>query len=136
MDYKFKDVADRQLNNGKNCVARAICLATGISFIEVHFTLEMLGQLEGTVGAAPRNGRRRRSHPTRGMFRATYQQWLERLGWEYVTVPQGMMLDLMPHQGTIIIQFRRHLATAVEGIIYDTWDCRKREILGYFRKIK
>ena len=131
MNYKeIKDVPQGK----KDCVVRAIHIATKIPYEEVHATLEVLGALEGTDGAAPRNGNYRRSHPDRGVSHATHLRYLKTLGWEYRKVPEGMLIDLLPHIGTIIINFHCHLATAIDGIIHDIWDCRKKRIIGYYKK--
>ena len=117
----------------KDCVARAIHFATDIPYDEVYSTLTILGQLEGTIGHAPRS-HRTRSSPNKGMNIFTYAPYLKTLGWEYTSFPIIMLLDLLPHTGTIIIHFNRHLATAINGIIYDTWDCRKKKVRGFYKK--
>jgi hypothetical protein len=134
MKYEEKIIPE-QIGHKGGCVARAITFATGLPFKEVYATLEVLGQLEGTENA-PLRGRYRRSHPSRGMKPDTHRRYLASLEWEYVTVPPYMILDLMPHIGTIIIHFKGHLACAIDGIIYDSWDSRKKQIRGYFRKRK
>lgn len=135
MKYEYRRPPEQPENISGGCVARAITFATGLPYKQVFATLEVLGQLEGTEGA-PIRGKYRRSHPSRGMKPDTHKRYLESLGWEYVTVPLYMLLDLMPHTGTIIIHFKGHLATAIDGVLYDTWDSRKRMIRGYFRKRK
>lgn len=135
MRYEFRTVPEQPQGVKGGCVARAITIATGLPYKEVYATLEILGQLEGTEGA-PVRGRYRRSHPLRGMKPDTHKRYLDSLGWEYIAVPVGMLLDLMPHVGTIIIHFKGHLATAIDGVLYDNWDSRKKMIRGYFRKRK
>ena len=135
MKYEYKKPPEEPENVKGGCVTRAITFATGLPYKQVYATLEVLGQLEGTENA-PARGRYRRSHPARGVNTGTHVRYLTRLGWEYIKTPVGMLLDLMPHKGTIIIRFERHLATAIDGVIYDTWDSRKKMIKGYFRKRK
>ena len=130
MQYKFKNIG---WDNSRNCVARAISLATDIPYKQICSTLDILGQLEGTEGATSRHIRR--SHSTKGVYPETTRKYLESLDWELIDVPKGMLMDLLPHKGTIIIKFTRHIVTAIDGIIYDTWDCRKTKgITGFFQK--
>ncbi len=131
MKYEYKDIAFAGLQ--RNCAARAISLATEIPYEKVHSTLEILGQLEGTDGKI--RGRRHRSHPDRGIHTEIIKEYLKSLGWEYILLPIGMLLDLLPHKGTIIIHFQGHIATAINGTLYDTWDStRKRKIIGIYKK--
>ena len=139
MKYEYKNTAPFD-HWGRNCVARAISLATEISYEKVHATLIILGQLEGTDGKVREKGycvrgRGNRSHPNRGISLEISKEYLMSLGWGYIVLPAGMLLDLLPHKDTIIIHFQGHMATAINGTLYDTWDStRKRKIIGIYKK--
>lgn len=123
-----------------DCVTRAIAIATGKPYREVYDALFERGRRkwEGTLtgdaltrAATPRSG----IHPkiTRG--------YLDSLGWVWTPtmhVGSGCTVHLRADElpsGTIIVRLSRHLATVIDGVLHDTYDCSRhgtRCVYGYW----
>lgn len=119
-----------------DCVTRAIAIATGIPYRKVYDDLNELAKLE-----RPRNGKKR-SSSREGVFRRTYQRYLESLGWEWVPtmkIGSGCQVHMRAEElpsGRIIVRVSKHLAAVIDGVLYDTHDCSRggtRCVYGYFR---
>ena len=117
-----------------DCVCRAITIATGLSYRDVYGDLNNSAQQE----------RRRdgyRSSARLGVFKATYKQYLARLGWVWVPtmrVGQGCTVHLRADQlpgGPLIVSVSRHLTTMMYGVVHDTRDPTRggtRCVYGYW----
>lgn len=119
-----------------DCVTRSIAIATGKTYQEVYDALNHLAMRE-------RIGRRqrKRSSSRTGVFRNTYQRYLESLGWHWTStmrIGSGCQVHLRASelpQGTLVVKVSRHLTAVIDGVIYDTHNCSRggtRCVYGYF----
>lgn len=124
--------------NTGDCVTRAIAIVTGKPYREVYNDLNQLSESE-------RTGKRKRnvSNSRKGVYRVTYQKYLESLGYEWIpTMKVGsgckvhVRADELP-KGRLIVRLSRHLTTMIDGVINDTFDCSRqgtRCVYGYYIK--
>jgi hypothetical protein len=139
MDFVFHDggrAAAGYKGKTGDCVTRSIAIATGKSYREVYDALNQLA-LSERRGARTR----RRSNRRTGVFRKTYQRYLESLGWRWtstMSIGSGCRVHLHPSElppGPLIVKVSRHLTAMIDGIVYDTHNCSrggKRCVYGYF----
>lgn len=141
MDFVFHDggrTAAGYRGKTGDCVTRSIAIATGKSYREVYDALNQLA-LSERRGARTR----RRSNSRTGVFRNTYQRYLESLGWRWsstMSIGFGCRVHLHPSElppGPLIVKVSRHLTAVIDGIVYDTHNCSrggKRCVYGYFSR--
>ncbi len=121
MDFVFHDggrAAAGYKGKTGDCVARSIAIATGKPYQEVYGALNQLAQAE-------RSGRRkrRRSNSRTGVYRNTYQRYLELLGWRWtstVSIGSGCHVHLRPSElspGPLIVKVSRHLTAVIDGVL-------------------
>jgi hypothetical protein len=119
-----------------DCVTRAIAIATGKPYQEVYDALNRLAEMERRS-----KRRRRRSSSRTGVYRATYQRYLQALGWRWtptMTIGSGCQVHLRASelpQGALLVKVSRHLTAVIDGVIHDTHDCSRagtRCVYGYF----
>ena len=119
-----------------DCVTRSIAIATGKPYQEVYDALNTLATRE-------RTGRRKRGTSTArtGVYRTTYQRYLESIGWAWTAtmkIGQGCKTHLRADElpgGRLIAVVSRHLCAVIDGVIYDTFDPSRdgtRCVYGYF----
>ncbi len=120
-----------------DCVTRSIAIATGKPYHEVYDALNELAVSE-------RRGKRKRGKSTsrNGVYRATYQKYLESLGWTWtptMKIGQGCTVHLRADElpsGRLIVAVSRHLCAVIDGVIHDTFDPSRdgtRCVYGYFQ---
>lgn len=122
--------------DGRDCVARAIAIATGRGYQEVCDGLNELAKVE-------RRGKRKKgiSKANTGVYMQTATKYLKLMGWEFVaTMGIGtgcrvhMRADELP-RGVIICRVSHHFVAVIGGVMQDTHDCSrggKRAVYGYF----
>jgi hypothetical protein len=139
MDFVFHDggrAAAGYIGMTGDCVTRSIAIATGKTYQEVYDELNQLAQ-------ADRSGKRKRkrSSSRTGVFRQTYQHYLESLGWRWtstMSIGSGCKIHLRPSElprGPLIVKVSRHLTAVIDGVLFDTHDCSRggmRCVYGYF----
>ncbi len=139
MRFQFNDggrAASGHAGRAKDCVTRAVAITTGKPYQEVYDALNRLG-------ASERVGRRKKkkSSSESGVFRLTYQRYMESLGWRWeptMTIGSGCRVHLRASelpQGVLLVRVSRHLTAVIDGVIHDTHDCSrkgKRCVYGYF----
>lgn len=119
-----------------DCVTRAIAIATGKQYREVHDALNSLAESE-------RIGRRkkRKSSSRSGVYPGTYHRYLRSLGWRWnatMSLGSGCNVHLRKSElpdGVILARVSRHLVAIIDGEIHDTHDCSRdgmRCVYGYF----
>jgi hypothetical protein len=118
-----------------DCVTRSITIATGLPYKQVYDLLNEQARRE-------RPTRGRRSSARNGVFRKTYQQVLESLGWRWVPTMQigsGCQVHLKANElpaGRLIVSCSKHMTAVIDGIIHDTHDPSRggtRCVYGYWR---
>jgi hypothetical protein len=139
MDFVFHDggrAAAGYKGSVGDCVTRAIAIATGKPYQEVYDALNQLAQAE-------RLGKRKRkcSSSRTGVFRATYQRYLESLGWRWtctMSIGSGCQVHLRASElpaGPLLVKVSRHLTAVIDGVLYDTHNCSRggtRCAYGFF----
>jgi hypothetical protein len=119
-----------------DCVTRSIAIATGKPYQEIYDALNRLAQAE-RIGKR----KRKRSNSRTGVFRATYQHYLESLGWQWtstMSIGSGCQVHLRVSElpeGPLLVRISRHLTAVIDGVLYDTHNCSRsgtRCVYGYF----
>lgn len=126
--------------DARDCVTRAIAIATGKPYREVYDALSERSKAR----AESYRGKRKNFNSARdGQHREIYQPYLEALGWEWIPtmkVGEGCSTHLDPSElpaGTIIARCSKHVVTVIDGVAHDTHDPTRdgrRCVYGYFRK--
>lgn len=139
MDFVFHDggcAAAGYKGLTSDCVTRSIAIATGKTYQEVYDALNLLAKME-RIGRR----KRKRSSSRTGVFRRTYQRYLESLGWRWtltMKIGTGCQVHLCASElprGPLVVKVSRHLTVFIDGVIYDTHDCSRggtRCVYGYF----
>ena len=139
MDFVFHDggrVAAGYRGATGDCVTRSIAIATGKPYQEVYIALNRLAETE-RVGKR----KKRRSSSRTGVFRRTYQHYLESLGWQWtstMSIGSGCQVHLRASElpsGPLIVKVSRHLTAVIDGVLHDTHNCSRGEtrcVYGYF----
>lgn len=118
----------------KDCVTRAIAIATGRPYQEVFDALAGL--------MAQERLNRKRGSPDKGVHRTTYERYLKTIGWEFVPtmkIGQGCRVHLRAEElpkGRIIARVSKHLVAVIDGTIHDSHDPSRngtRCVYGYYR---
>jgi len=139
MDFVFDDggrAAAGYKGMTGDFVTRSIAIATGKTYQEVYDARNQLAQAE-------RRGKRKRkrSSSRTGVFRRTYQRYLESLGWRWtstMSIGSGCRVHLRASelpQGPLIVKVSRHLTAVIDGVLHDTHNCSRGEtrcVYGYF----
>lgn len=121
-----------------DCVCRSIAIATELPYQEVYDSLNRLAEKERMS-----KRKKRRSHSRTGVYRGTYERYLESLGWEWVgtmKIGQGCRVHLAPNElppGRLVVRLSKHLTAVVDGVIFDTHDPSRggrRCVYGYFKQ--
>jgi hypothetical protein len=139
----------RRKDEARDCVTRAIAIATGKPYREVHDALTVATVRLLYEGGDPESpewskyARRRGGvcafDPDHGCPDGAYRPYLESLGWRYTSTKGGkahLRADELPC-GRLIVLIHRHLVAVIDHVIHDTHDCRgsgKRPVLGYWSR--
>lgn len=127
----------------RDCVCRAICIATGLPYQEVWDHL------------AQHNGEQRKSRRAkctgatadRGIHtrRKWFNEYMISLGFNWeptMKIGQGCKVHLKADElpgGTIICNVSKHMVCVIDGVIHDTHDCSRggtRCVYGYYYKVR
>lgn len=141
MDFVFHDggrAAAGYKGKTGDCVTRSIAIVTGKPYQEVYEGLNQLAQTE-------RTGRRkkRRSNSRTGVYRKTYQRYIESLGWRWtsaMSIGSGCRVHLKAKElprGRLLVKVSKHLTAVIDGVLYDTHNCSRggtRCVYGYFSR--
>ena len=117
--------------SARDCGVRAIAIATGKSYKEVYKAANKMCKVDGFSNTF--------SSARNGLFRTTFiriMKWL--LGYEpeyHDFYKNGgkrkACRDDFPN-GRLILKMKKPYAAVVDGVIYDSWDSRDRDVLGYW----
>lgn len=117
-------------------MTRSIAIVTGKTYQEVYDALNRLATME-RIGWR----KRKRSNSRTGVFRRTYQRYLESLGWRWtltMKIGSGCEVHLRASelpQRPLLVKVSRHVTAVIDGVIYDTHNCSRggtRCVYGYF----
>ena len=131
MSYKYyqpnkKDVKDKY----GDCTIRALSKAFDISWIEAF---------DMTIPYC-------REYQTANLFdmdNKTVQEVMSRLGFEYhgISNKKGTKRPTVESfakghkDGTYLLSVAHHIVAVVDGVYYDTWNCGRKSLYGYYEKI-
>lgn len=124
----------------KDCVARAIAIATGKPYQNVCDDLELWAAKERIS-----KRKKKRSTAQGGIYRATIYRYMAHLGWTWtptMTIGSGCQVHLRESElplGRLVVSVSRHLCAVIDGKLNDTHDCSRngtRCVYGYWSKSK
>lgn len=124
----------------RDCVCRAISIATEMPYREVYDMINEYGKRE-------RTGKRKsgKSNARTGVYKNTIRKIMEDLGWKWHPTMQigsgcttHLRADELPN-GRLIVSVSKHLVAVIDGVIHDTHDCSRdgtRCVYGYYVKCR
>lgn len=112
-----------------DCFVRAAAIASGLTY---QFIYDLVAEEASKERVNTKRRKGRRSSPRTGVFRATADRVLSRLGFEKVSVMaigSGCTTHLrsgeIPSAGRLIVNLSKHFAAVVDGTLMDTHDCSR-----------
>jgi hypothetical protein len=120
----------------RDCVCRAIAIATGEPYARVYDEINREAQRE-----RPRAGKR--SGARTGVAKPTIRRYLAALGWAWVptmAIGSGCTVHLRAGElpgGRLIVAVSRHLVAVIDGVAHDTHDPSRegsRCVYGYYTR--
>ncbi len=123
-----------------DCVCRSISIATGKPYREVYDSLNTLAKLEHP-SRRKRDDKGSRSSARSGVYRVTYQKYMESIGWTWVPtmkIGSGCKVHLRSHElpaGNLVVRVSKHITAVIDGVLHDTEDPTRggtRCVYGYF----
>lgn len=120
----------------RDCVVRAIAIATEQSYSAVYEAINALAALE-------RPRRKRRSSARTGVQIPTVRRYMESIGWRWTPTMQigsGCKVHLRDGElpsGRLVVSVSKHSCAVIDGVIHDTHDPSRdgsRCVYGYFSK--
>ncbi len=121
-----------------DCVTRSIAIVTGKPYKEVYDAINTI-----SIDERITKRKKKKSNSRTGVFRKTYQKYLESLGYEWIATMQigsGCKFHLRSDElpaGRLIVRVSKHVTAMIDGVINDTFDCSRegtRCVYGYFIK--
>lgn len=122
MKHKYYN-ANPSGNKTTDCAIRAISKAEGISWEDAFKLLsDRALELHNTMNSV-----------------TTIDSLLENLGWDFK--PYSKRLSQSKFTKPHLVRMRsskymNHLTYVEDNIVYDTWDCRSKQCIGIFTKVK
>ena len=120
-------------SNKRDCVTRAIAIATGIPYAVVAARINHLADEVYFDGSDSKHG----------VSKQLYKDYLRSLGWQF-TATMGIGTGCKVHlrdgelpMGRLIVSVSRHLVAVIDGVIHDRVDCSRRGtrcVYGYWLK--
>jgi hypothetical protein len=122
----------------RDCVTRAVAIATGKPYAEVYDAINEAAQGE-------RRGKRKLglSSARTGVYKQTTKKYLAALGWRFVPtmgIGTGCKVHLRDGElpmGRLIVKVSKHVVAVIDGVINDTHDPSRngtRCVYGYYTK--
>ena len=125
--------------NVGDCVTRAICNATGKDYLEVYNRLKEMARRESTK----RHRGHKKSSVRDGVFKETWKRYLKEIGWVHHSVTsigdRSSRMKLTEEDlpmGNLIVQISKHLTNVKDHVIYDTYDCSRKEYYDEFGNLQ
>lgn len=125
--------------SNKDCVCRAIAIATELPYSKVYKDLNELAKRERKS-----KNKKHKSSSEKGVYKGTYTRYLKSLGWQFhatVKIGTGCKVHLKAEElpkGNLIARVSKHMVAVKDGIIHDTYDCSRngtRCVYGYWSKV-
>jgi hypothetical protein len=125
----------------RDCVARSIAIATGLTYQSVY---ERLAESTGSQRATSRSGKRPAS-ASNGIHtkRKWFKDYMASLGWVWtptMAIGSGCKVHLRSGElptGRLIVRVSRHYTAVIDGVIHDTHDPQRggsRCVYGYWSR--
>ena len=131
MEYIYSDGGRKNYFKGvaRDCVCRAITIATGRDYMEVYQSMKK------AIGS-PRNGVFTSKKPFKDWMKANGFEWhpCSGIGWK---TSVHFIKGELP-KGKMVCSVAKHYVAVVDDVVYDTWDSRYnsfnelRRIYGYW----
>ena len=137
MEYKYNDGGRSEAgykNSNSDCAVRAIAIATGKTYKEVHKELTEINKFKNQKYFSARYGN------TKGI---TIRNYMRHLGWKWTAtmkIGSGCKVHLKKEElptGKIVCSVSKHMVAVIDGVIQDTHNCSRngtRCVYGYFEK--
>lgn len=126
-----------------DCVARAVCIASGLPYQQVYDTLALGNATQKkTKRGSRRTGQKTAAHGI-NVKRKWFQDYMKSIGFEWVPtmlIGQGCKVHLRSDElpmGRLVISVSKHYTAMIDGVLMDTYDCSRagdRCVYGYFIK--
>ncbi len=126
-----------------DCVARAVCIASGLPYQQVYDTLAAGNATQKkTKRGSKRTGQRTAGHGI-NVKRKWFQDYMRSIGFEWkptMFIGQGCKVHLRSDElpkGNLVITVSGHYTAMIDGILMDTYDCSRegtRCVYGFFYK--
>lgn len=144
LEFKYNDGGRSKYFKGTNvrdCVTRAIAIATNTDYKEVY---DRLFELTKTRRPSKRERVYKHESPRNGVFTRVAKKYIEQeLGWVWVPcmgIGTGCQVHLtkdeLPSKGSYILNLSKHFSCIVDGVLNDTYNCSRggtRCVYGYWR---
>lgn len=140
MKWVYDDGGRSKYFKGKagDCFCRAVAIATETDYKVVYDLINEIAKTE-------RTGKRKKgiSNARTGVYKATADKVMERLGWEWVatmSIGAGCRTHLEADElpaGRIVARVSKHFVAVIDGVVHDTYDSTRegnRCVYGYWRK--
>ena len=128
MSYQYADGGRVKAGMvGQNdCAPRAIAVACEMDYKEARKLLRW----------AAKNGRNGSGSISGGVYKEDMTDALASLGWEWISAPKftGRKARYNDIPGTAILRMAKHFSVVIDGVLWDTFDCRESMVYGYWRK--
>ena len=141
MEFIYDDGGRSKYFKGQNvrdCVARAISIATESDYKEIYDKINEYAKSEHI-------GKRKRgiSNARNGVYTRTVRKLMSDLGWVWhptMQIGSGCKVHMKKSElpgGRIVASMSKHYACVIDGVLHDTYDCTRNEtrcVYGYFSK--
>ncbi len=136
IEYNYNDGGREKYFKGKarDCVTRAIAIATGRDYKEVYDTLAELNHTNGKNGVrSARNGINTKTDSFKKLMRDWGFEWTPTMKFG-----SGCQVHLRAEElpkGRIVCAVSKHYVAVIDGVINDTYDCSRggsRCVYGYW----
>lgn len=120
----------------RDCVARALAIATGIGYQQSYDDVNAL------IAAQRKSKLRDQSHARTGVHTPFIHKLMTGIGWSWTPtmgIGTGCTVHLRADElpsGTLIVNLSKHVAVVIDGVIYDTHDPSRggtRCVYGYWQ---
>ncbi len=121
--------------SSRDCVVRAIAIATEIPYKEVFNELSCMASKAKLI--------RERISPSKGVHKNVFRAYMKLLGWRWVPtmgIGTGCTVHLKADElpsGRLVVCTSRHLVAVIDGVINDKFNPSRggtRCVYGYFKK--
>jgi len=141
MDFVYNDGGRRAAGfkgETRDCVCRAIAIATKRPYLEIYQALNELSKAE-RIGIR----KRKTSSSRNGVYAVTCRKFMASIGWLWtptMMIGQGCKVHLCQDElpnGRLVVQVSRHSTAVIDGVIHDTHNPARdgrRCVYGYFHR--